>query len=189
VKAAPLPAVKSNPTLQPDLPGGGEKTAIQSTLPEADGKPTLEPDLSGEQKSAVQPAFPGGHESPTAQSAIPGRREKSELAGGGERVVRLTAVGSAATRPCGLRPVCPLEFLMAVMTDPEAAPRQRMRAAHIAARYKHRPADCERSAELDLSEPSRADVQKHRGLLKYLHKQIATVGCSEVYGWADLRKR
>jgi len=37
---------------------------------------------------------------------------------------------------------------MAVMIDPEAAPRQRMRAAQVAARYKHKLADRERSAEL-----------------------------------------
>jgi hypothetical protein len=206
---------EGHPTLQPDLPGGGEKTAIQSTLPEADEKPSLEPDLSGEQKSAVQAAFAGGHEKPTPQPAIPGRPEKSELAGGDERAVRLTAVGSAATRPSALRPLSPLEFLMAVMTDPEAAPRQRIRAAQVAARYKHKTADAQAPAEpvedefgfridpqvaktirevvqecdylADLSDPSRADVQKHRGLLRYLHEQIATVGCSQVYGWANLK--
>lgn len=33
----------------------------------------------------------------------------------------------------------PLDFLLAVMRDPEAAPQQRVRAAQVAARYKHRP--------------------------------------------------
>jgi hypothetical protein len=90
-----------------------------------------------------------------------------------------------------------------------------MRAAQVAARYTHRPADAQVPVELvedefgfkidpqvartirafvgecgclaNTSEPSPADVQKHRGLLKCLHEQIATVGCSQVYGWADLR--
>ena len=35
---------------------------------------------------------------------------------------------------------------MTVMTDPDATPRQCMRAAQVAARYKHKPADYERSA-------------------------------------------
>jgi acyl carrier protein len=181
--------------------GGKETPALQPALPEADEKPTLQPAFAGtDENSAPQPALPGG----------PGKAEP----GGGERVVRLTAVGPEATRPCGLRPLSPLEFLMAVMSDAEAAPRQRMRAAQVAARYKHRTADAQAPAEpvedefgfridpqvaktirevvqqsdylADLSEPSPADVQKHRGLLKHLHEQIATVGCSEVYGWADV---
>jgi hypothetical protein len=32
-----VPSGEGNPTLQPDLPSGGEKSAIQSTLPDADG--------------------------------------------------------------------------------------------------------------------------------------------------------
>ena len=127
----------------------------------------------------------------------------------------LTAVAPNAARPCALRPLRPLEFLMAVMTDPEATPRQRMRAAQVAARYTHQPADYERSAALvedefgfkidplvartireiagqcdclaDRSEPSPADIQKHKTLLKYLNEQIATIECSATYSWADLK--
>ncbi len=183
--------------------GGKETPALQPALPDGDEKP------------ALQPALPGTDENSAPQPTLPGVLGKAELAGGGERVVRLTAVGPEPTRHGGLRPLSPLEFLMAVMTDPEAAPRQRMRAAQVAARYKHRPADAQAPAEpvedefgfsidpqvartirevvqqsdylADLSEPCPSDVQKHRGLLKYLHQQIATVGYSEVYGWADLR--
>ena len=169
----------------------------------------------GEENPILQPALSSGHEKPTLQPALPGGPEKAELASAGEEAVPLTAVAPKAARPCALRPLRPLEFLMAVMADPEATPRQRMRAAQVAARYKHKPADYERSAALvedefgfkidpqvartireiagecdclaDRFEPSPADIQKHKTLLKYLNEQIATIECSATYSWADLK--
>ena len=134
--------------------------------------------------------FPGGEEKPTLQPALSGRPEKAGLASADQEAVPLTAVAPKAARPFALRPLSPLEFLMTVMTDPDATPRQRMRAAQVAARYKHKPADYERSAALvedefgfkidpqvartireiagecdclaDRSEPSPADIQNIR---------------------------
>ena len=169
----------------------------------------------GEENPILQPALSSGHEKPTLQPALPGGPEKAELASAGEAAVPFTAVAPKAARPSALQPLSPLGFLMAVMTDPDATPRQRMRAAQVAARYTHKPADYERSAALvedefgfkidpqvartireiagqcdclaDRSEPSPADVQKHKTLLKHLHEQIATIECSETYSWGDLK--
>ena len=185
-------------------------------VPGSEENPALQPALAGgDEKPTFQPALPGGEEKPTLQPALPGRPEKAGLASGGEEAVPLTAVAPNAARPSALRPLRPLEFLMAVMADPEATPRQRMRAAQVAARYKHKPADYERSAALvedefgfkidpqvartiweiagecdclaDRSEPSPADVQKHKTLLNELREQIATIECSATYSWADLK--
>jgi hypothetical protein len=102
-----------------------------------------------EESPSLQPLLSDGEEKPTLQQRPPGEPEKVGFVGGGEAViVRLASVGPQATERFEIRPPSPLDFLMAVMIDPEAAPRQRMRAAKVAARYKHKLADCERSAEL-----------------------------------------
>jgi hypothetical protein len=197
------------------VPCGEENSTLQPGVPVGDENPTLQPDLPvAEERPALQPALAGEGEKPTLQPALAGRPEKAELASGGDRVV-LTAVAPDATRSSTLRSLSPLQFLMAVMTDPEGTLRQRARAAQVAARYKHKPADYERSAALvedefgfkidpqvartireiagecdclaDRREPSPADIQKHKTLLKYLHEQIATIECSATYSWADLK--
>jgi hypothetical protein len=197
------------------VPCGEENSTLQPGVPVGDENPTLQPDLPvAEERPALQPALAGEGEKPTLQPALAGRPEKAELASGGDRVV-LTAVAPDATRSSTLRSLSPLQFLMAVMTDPEGTLRQRARAAQVAARYKHKPADYERSAALvedefgfkidpqvartireiagecdclaDRSEPSPADIQKHKTLLKELREQIATIECSATYSWADLK--
>jgi hypothetical protein len=61
------------------------------------------------------------------------------LAGDGKAGTQLPAVALAALGNASSTPLDPVDFLLGVMRDPEAAPRQRARAARIAARYKHRP--------------------------------------------------
>ena len=92
------------------VPGGEENPALQSALAGGDEKPTF------------QRALPGGEEKPTLQPALPGRPEKAGLASADEEAAPLTAVAPKAARPSALRPLSPLEFLMTVMTDPEATP-------------------------------------------------------------------
>ena len=184
-------------------------------VPGSEENPALQPALAGgDEKPTVQPALPGGEEKPTFSRPFL-RPEKAGLASADEEAVPLTAVAPKAARPSALQPLSPLEFLMAVMADPDATPRQRMRAAQVAARYKHKPADYERSAALvedefgfkidpqvartireiagecdclaDRFEPSPADIQKHKTLLNELREQIATIECSATYSWADLK--
>ena len=171
------------------VPGGEENPALQPALAGGDEKPTF------------QPALPGGEEKPTLQPALPGRPEKAGLASADQEAVPLTAVAAKAARPSALRPLSPLEFLMAVMADPDATPRQRMRAAQVAARYKRQTAsglssDRQRLWRMRLGykidpqvartireiagecdcladrfEPSPADIQKHKTLLNELREQ------------------
>jgi hypothetical protein len=102
-----------------------------------------------EESPSLQPALSDGEEKPTLQQRLPDEPEKVGFIGGGEAViVRLASAGPQAAERFEIRSPGPLDFLMAVMIDPEAAPRQRMRAAKVAVRYKHKLADWERPAEL-----------------------------------------
>jgi hypothetical protein len=93
-----------------------------------------------EESLSLQSAVSGSDENPTLQRAPSEGAEQAELVGGGEAVVvRLAGVGPHATERFEIRPPSPLDFLLAVMTDPDADPKERMRAAQVAARYTHRP--------------------------------------------------
>jgi hypothetical protein len=147
--------------------------------------------------SAGQPPAPSGEE-----SAIPSRAQ-------GEAYLTV----AAPERSSG-GDFCPLDFLLCVMRDAEAAPRQRVRAARVAARYKHRPPEGsvnlvedefgfkidpvvakavrEIKAQRDALSPARwskpppADIKKSEGLLGRLREQIETIDCPDGYGGLDL---
>jgi hypothetical protein len=87
--------------------------------------------LGGEPKSTG----PGVEEKPPL---VDGEKQQG-LAGAGNAVTKLPGVGPAAVGNANSTPLDPVDFLLGVMRDPEAAPRQRARAARIAARYKHKP--------------------------------------------------
>jgi hypothetical protein len=53
---------------------------------------------------------------------------------------KLTPLGPEAT---GDAVLTPLDYLLSVMNDPEATPQQRIKAARVAARYRHAQADAE----------------------------------------------
>jgi hypothetical protein len=93
--------------------------------------------LGGEPKSTG----PGGDEKPALvdgekQHGLAGAGQG--LAGGGKAGTKLPGVAPAAVGKATSTPLDPVDFLLGVMRDPEAAPRQRARAARIAARYKHK---------------------------------------------------
>src|SRR5262249_26434474 len=106
-------------------------------------------------------------------------------------------------------------FLLEVMRDPEAVPRQRVRAARVAARYKHRPPErlvnlvedefgfkidpavakagreiktqCgDTHAPVDGANSSPADIQKREGLRARLCEHIETIDCPHGYGEVNL---
>lgn len=107
----------------------------------------------------------------------------------------------------------PLDFLLAVMRDPEAAPRQRVRAARVAARYKHRPPERpvtpvenefgfkidpevakgirEFAAKCDylwqVKKPSMEQANQNEMLLRQLNQQIETVEVPNGYNCGDLK--
>jgi hypothetical protein len=94
-------------------------------------------------RNAAGSAAPRGE---PKKSAGPGVAEKPELVDGGDQqglagaqkaVTNLPLVAPAAEGNANSTPLDPVDFLLGVMRDPEAAPRQR--AARVAARYKHRP--------------------------------------------------
>jgi hypothetical protein len=110
----------------------------------------------------------------------------------------------------------PLDFLLGVMRDPEAAPRQRVRAARVAARYKHQPperlvnlVEDEFGFKIDpvvakvvreiktqwdalspayASKPSPADIKERESLHARLCENIETIDCPDGYGGRDLEK-
>jgi len=91
-----------------------------------------------EDNPSLQSALSRGDENPTLQPALPDGAEQAEIVGGGEAVVvRLASPGPHAIERFEIRPPSPLDFLLAVMADPDAEPKERMRAAQVAARYKH----------------------------------------------------
>jgi len=63
-------------------------------------------------------------------------RQRSDVSSGAEKGPTLAGVVPEANGSCDSTP---LDFLIDVIRDPEAAWRQRIRAARFAARYKHRP--------------------------------------------------
>jgi hypothetical protein len=150
-------------------------------------------------------AVPSGREHPTSigeESAVPSKAETE------------TSLTVAAPEGVGGGDFGPLDFLLGVMRDPEAAPQQRVRAARIAARYKHRPpersvnlvedefgfkidpvvakavreikAQCNVLSAAHASKPSPADIKKREGLLARLREHIETIDCPDGYGGLDL---
>jgi len=93
--------------------------------------------------SAGAPAFSSPPREPV--SPVPGEADLSSRAenGIGSTAETGTSLTTAGTPSSGGRED-PLNFLLAVMHDPEAAPRHRVRAARIAAPYKHKPPDTSR---------------------------------------------
>jgi uncharacterized protein YnzC (UPF0291/DUF896 family) len=179
--------------------GGGD-----GGVPGGEENPALQPALAGgDEKHTFQPALPGGEEKPTLQPTLPGRPEKAGLASADEEAAPLTALAPDATRPSTLRALNPLEFLIAVMTDPEATPRQRMRAAKVAAPYKHRPpeelpylVEDEFGFKIDPAvakavceikrQALRSDTRKQERLAAWLREHIETIECPDSYGGLDL---
>jgi hypothetical protein len=145
-----------------------------------------------------RPAVPSGEESAVAN------RAKSE-----------TNLAVAVQEGRGSGDSDPLDFLLGVMRDPGTAPRQRVRAARVAARYKHSPPErpvnlvedefgfkidpamakavweirtqCgDTLAGVDASNSSPTDIEKTDGLLARLHEYIETIDCPDDYGEVDL---
>jgi hypothetical protein len=96
--------------------------------------------LSGSDK----PNLPGGAEKPglprSQESDIATGPENAPMPNVAEMDARLTTGTAEASKRGNLKAAdLPLDFLLGVMHDPEVMPRQRVRAARIAARYKHQP--------------------------------------------------
>jgi hypothetical protein len=93
--------------------------------------------------SAGEPAF----SSPPRElvSSAPGDADISSRAENGIRSMAKAGTSLTIAGPPPSRGrEDPLDFLLAVMHDPEAAPRHRVRAARIAAPYKHKPPEASR---------------------------------------------
>jgi uncharacterized protein YnzC (UPF0291/DUF896 family) len=96
--------------------------------------------LSGSDK----PNLPGGAEKPalprSQEPDIATRPENAPMPKVAETDARLTIGTAEAGKRGNLKAAdLPLDFLLGVMHDPEVMPRQRARAARIAARYMHQP--------------------------------------------------
>jgi hypothetical protein len=128
--------------------------------------------------------------------------EKQVLAGGGKAAARLPPVAPAAAGNADSTRLDPLDFLLGVMHDPEAAPRHRVRAAQIAARYKERPphrfsylVEDEFGFQIDplaakavrdiRRGPSSSDAQTEDGLVR---EHLQAIDCPDAYGGRDLEK-
>jgi hypothetical protein len=96
--------------------------------------------LSGSDK----PNLPGGAEKPglprSQEPDIATRPENAPMPNVAETDAKLTTDTAEAGKRGNLKAAdLPLDFLLGVMRDPEVIPRQRVRAARIAARYMHQP--------------------------------------------------
>jgi hypothetical protein len=65
--------------------------------------------------------------------------EKQVVAGEGKTQASITTIAPEENRNGDCSRLDPLDFLLGVMRDEAAAPRERFRAARIAARYQHKP--------------------------------------------------
>jgi hypothetical protein len=91
--------------------------------------------LSGSDGGAEKPALPRSQEPDIAT-----RPENAPMPKVAETDARLTIGTAEAGKRGNLKAAdLPLDFLLGVMHDPEVMPRQRARAARIAARYMHQP--------------------------------------------------
>ena len=152
-----------------------------------------------------RPAVPSGGEPPA-----PSSEERASP----DRAKRETNLAVAVPEGRNSGDSDPLDFLLGVMRDPEAAPRQRVRRARVAARYKHRPPErsvnlvedefgfkidpavakaireiktqCDVLSVARASKPSPADIKKTEDLLARLHEHIETIDCPDGYGEVDL---
>jgi hypothetical protein len=150
----------------------------------------------------------------TEKPALGDGGEKQVLAGGGKAAASLPPVAPAAAGNADSTRLDPLDFLLGVMHDPEAAPRHRVRAAQIAARYVHNPPEAPRQLVQDelgfridqalakafreiakkcddlwnVDEPTLAQVNEHETLLEELHAHIKTIKVPEAYSRSDLER-
>jgi hypothetical protein len=197
--AAPFVHARPRPS-RASRPHPMELRARQAKAALRDG---AESGLAGSKEKTTRP----GGEEKTAVGDRGGQAlgeggEKQALRGGGEIEANLSPIAPAANGRDHFGGPGPLDFLLAVMRDPEAPPRQRVRAARVAARYKHRPP--ERPAPLVEDEfgfkidpvvakavrdtrrqPRFKDIEKQNA---WVREHIGTIECPDGYGGRDFEK-
>jgi hypothetical protein len=204
------PEGEENPALQPAAPDGNENPTLQSITPDRDESPVLQPaPAGGHENRPLEPVPAGGQEQSTLRPGLPGADQKAERASGGGKPATLTTV---AAEPSGSCDISPMDFLLAVMTDPEATPRQRMRAAQVAARYTHRlPENSPHIVEDEFGfkidpvvaktirdvekkcfsfptgyKPTRDQLDKNETAHAWFRELIEPIGCPDTYIESDL---